>query len=241
MIIPCSDEILKCLPSTAPMLREVESILEKKKCKRCRKKKILSDLYAKCGAMIFEQAHDKICELSIIALELLGLDRHNRQELIVRETCMQCVVKHLSSAYAVCSEVSNGHPELIDCVINDIKVATRLSGDKEELVKIQERFEEVRYKYSIYHLKIAMCQLFLYLSDVTSADRFKVIGELVQAEEESWMKNRELSLSIRSERIKFMDGEIGHAELFASLRILLSAQPIMVPNAKADSGNIPSP
>ena len=130
-----------------------------------------------------------------------------RQE---RKYCLNCVTKHLSAAYAINSEIVNGYPENTEFAVKEVRAAADQGNQAAKVLLMPALGHYAAFKKSADPIHIqkahALIQKALEALDPgVPLSRYMTIGHLVQAEEEAWQEDPELSARIRAERLKTMD------------------------------------
>jgi hypothetical protein len=129
---------------------------------------------------------------------------------IRRAACRNCVIKHLSAALAISPEVLLGYPENAEIAAKHAELAfSHARGeDAAAIMPAIAAYSGWRRDKAIEHIHRAHKSLQDALSGLgVPLARARVIGHLVNAEEECWAADPALAERIRVERLKFMDDD----------------------------------
>ena len=132
-----------------------------------------------------------------------------------RTSCKDCMLKHISQAVILTSEMQQGYPEHSSLAKQHIKEANSELGDDTNL----NLYLKLIYDCVDSNVSIAHERLLKFLNNQTNdIDKWLAVGHLAEASEESIKDYPELANKIREYRLKVMaDEEVDLKELMKEI------------------------
>lgn len=216
------NKILSVYPEMASAFTKAEAAMATPGCSGCRKNRIYKELADKLNAIKTEYPDREQLDLAITQPVRATRTKHEPflKMPVHRKGCVDCVIKHLSNAYALNSEAVNGYPEHADKAAAEVELAfSQAEGTaKIKLYNTVAAYSTYRRDQSIAALSKAHRLIKEVLDSLTTEQHYKLIGLLNQAEEECWEVNQKLANSIRAERLKVMANKAYKPNILALLR-----------------------
>lgn len=134
----------------------------------------------------------------------------DEQGRLHRESCKECVIKHLCQSLVLTDEILQGYNNHIDLALIHLNNAVE-KAQPEDAFKMRQAMEELRGAMEIVenpdkckHYLLA-AQKMIGQATGLRKHRWRLIGQLGEAADECVLKNPMLADLIRTERIKVMD------------------------------------
>lgn len=201
-------DVLKEFPQMALSIKEAEKLLNGGTCTTCNRNKILNNLLREYNDLVAKKIKDVQPRSDGITKEI----RHKNhiEEIVQREACIECVIKHLSSGLVYIPEVVLGHNDHINNTISEIALASSRApltykNRIEQVLGFLQKYKETK---ALEFLRQADKKIKDILSSVDRSKPITVyylIGQLVHAEEECWKIDVDLAIHIRDERRKLQN------------------------------------
>jgi hypothetical protein len=208
-ILAKENEIVKIFPEMQQTFTDVKSKLKNSKCITCDEHKYLNLLINEYNKNINRKNIRHLLPIAYIKKSYITNDKY-KELRIVRPPCKQCVIKHLATALEYHSEIVTSYPAHIEYALENVKLAMTYAHPfyKNDITNVLALYKEYKSNSDInYLIKIedVIKDIFLKIDKDTPITIYKLIGQLVHAEEECWKYNLKLAHAIQDERHKFME------------------------------------